>query len=128
MLVLALVRLPEVIKGDIPPTRLLQAAGNSWFAVGPVLVFTVANLEPMHAGAALLILALAAQFACDFAISTLRYAIAREADFASQLREAWVVYAIDAGLAGIALIVAGHISARPGEILAFVPLLRGVRP
>ena len=36
---LALGRLSDVLKGEIPPSRLLFTPGNAWFAVGPALVF-----------------------------------------------------------------------------------------
>ena len=49
--------------------------------------------------------------------------IVREADLASQLREAWAVYAIDAALSGIALIVAMHVRSKPIEMLALVPVM-----
>ena len=60
--------------------------------------------EPRQAGAALLLAALAAQFAVDFAASSLRYASVG-AEPSEQLRESWV-YAIDAGLSGLGLVVA----------------------
>jgi putative nucleotidyltransferase with HDIG domain len=123
MVTLALARLPEVIRGQVPSSRLLQAAPNSWFAVGPALVFALADTEPGQAGALLLLAALAAQFLVDFTASSLLYMIVREADLASQLREAWAVYAIDAALSGIALIVAEHVRSKPIEMLALVPVM-----
>jgi putative nucleotidyltransferase with HDIG domain len=123
MVTLALARLPEVIRGQVPSSRLLQAAPNSWFAVGPALVFALAGTEPGQAGALLLLAALAAQFLVDFTASSLLYMIVREADLASQLREAWAVYAIDAALSGVALIVAEHVRSKPIEMLALVPVM-----
>ena len=77
----------EVWRGNLRPLRLLLTPGNSWFAIGPVAVFAVAHTEPRYAGAGLLLIALAAQFAVDFSISTLRFAEARGAGLVSQLRE-----------------------------------------
>jgi len=37
-----LVKLPEVLSGRKPVGRLLPAVGDSWFAIGPALVFAVA--------------------------------------------------------------------------------------
>jgi HD-GYP domain-containing protein (c-di-GMP phosphodiesterase class II) len=70
----------------------------------------------------LLIGALVAQFAVDFVVSTLRYWIERAATFTAQLRETWV-YAIDAGLSGIALIVAEDVHRTPVAALAPLPLV-----
>jgi putative nucleotidyltransferase with HDIG domain len=74
------------------------------------------------AGPVLLISALAAQFGCDFVASTLRYWLERSARFAAQLSEAWV-YAIDAALSVIGLLVAEDIHRTPVAALAPVPLL-----
>jgi putative nucleotidyltransferase with HDIG domain len=118
----AAARLPEVVTARMPPSRLLSVAGNSWFAIGPAAVFAVANTEPRHAAPTLLLGALGAQFAVDFAASAVGYWIARGATLSSQIRETWV-YAIDAALAPIALVVAEGIRAAPPKVLALVPVL-----
>src|SRR3989442_4090289 len=119
---LAIARLPDVVARDVPPSRLLQTAGNSWFAIGPAAVFALADVEPQHAAAAILLLALAAQFAVDFYVSCLHDAIVRGATLVSQLREAWV-YAVDAALSGVALVVAEQVRAHPAAPLSLLPLL-----
>jgi putative nucleotidyltransferase with HDIG domain len=119
VLALLLARLPDVARGTCKPSRLLLTVSNSWFAIGPVAVFALAHTAPNNAGAALLLAALAAQFLVDFAVSTLRFGILRGAGFAEQLRETWV-YAIDAGLATIGLIIAEDLDAHP--VVAFAPL------
>ncbi len=40
----------EVGRANLRPGRLLLIPGNSWFAIGPVAVFTIAHTEPRHAG------------------------------------------------------------------------------
>ena len=119
---LTIARLPEVLAGKGRPSRLVKEVGNSWFAIGPVAVFALANVAPAAAGPVLLIGALVAQFAVDFVVSTLRYWIERAATFTAQLRETWV-YAIDAGLSGIALIVAEDVHRTPVAALAPLPLV-----
>jgi len=119
---LAIARLPDVFSRDVPVSRMLQTAGNSWFAIGPAAVFVMANVEPRHAGAALLLVALAAQFAVDFGMSSVRYAMARGASLASQLRDVWV-YGVDTSLSGVALVVAKDVHAHPAVPLSLVPLL-----
>ena len=119
---LAIARLPDVLSGKVRPSRLLQTVANAWFAIGPVAVFTIADTLPQEAGPALLIAALAAQFAVDFVVSTARFSLARSADLASQLRETWV-YVVDAALTGVGLVVAEAIHSAPAAPLALVPLL-----
>ena len=122
--VLALVvsTLPDVLRKQTKPGRLLLMVGNSWFAVGPVAVFALSRTEPRHAGPALLGAALAAQFATDIAASTIRFAVGRGAGLSEQLAEMWV-YGIDAGLSGVGLVVAEEIHVNPLAVLAPVPLL-----
>ncbi len=122
VLALTLARVPDVLRGVIPAARLLQSPGNSWFAVGAVSVFVIAGTSPAAAGAALLVAALMGEFAADFIVSTLRYRLARGASLRSQLRESWV-YAIDAGLSGVALVVARRVPAEPATVLSVLPVL-----
>ena len=61
------------------PTRLVNAMGNSWFALGPVAVLAIANIHPQDAAPALLVAALLAQFLADTVASAVRFAITREA-------------------------------------------------
>jgi putative nucleotidyltransferase with HDIG domain len=114
--------LPALARREVPPDRLLLAPGNAWFAVGPPLVFIIAGTSAAQAGPALLLLALLAQFAGDFTVSTLRYAIAREASVWSQFRETWV-YGVDAALSGVGLVVARQTLGSPGAVLSLLPLL-----
>jgi putative nucleotidyltransferase with HDIG domain len=119
---LMIAHLPEVLSGKHPTSRLLREITNSWFSIGPVAVFALASIQPDHASPALLVAALAAQFAVDFVVSTLRFRIERAAKLSAQLRETWV-YGIDAALSGIALVVAEAIHRTPLAALAPVPLL-----
>ena len=119
---LALAKLPGIVRGEIPAVRLLGAPGNSWFALGPAAVFAISGTAPAAAGAGLLIAALAAEFAVDFLVSTLRYSFSWSASLKIQLRETWV-YGIDAALSGIGLVVAALMQTHPEAVLALVPLL-----
>ena len=119
---LGIARLPEVIAGKLRPSRLVEVVGNSWFAIGPVFVFAVADTEPRDAGAALLVGALVAQFVADFTMSAVRFRIGRGATFSEQLRDTWV-YGVDAALSGIGLVVAEDVNSTPVAALAALPLL-----
>jgi putative nucleotidyltransferase with HDIG domain len=110
----------DVATGEMPASRLLTSPSNAWFAVGPVAVFEIAGVAPAHAGAAILVAALAAQFVVDFAAAALREAIVRGTDLVRLLPETWV-YGVDAALSGVGLVVAR--AASPAAVLALVPLL-----
>ena len=114
-----LARLPDVISGKERAGRLVHAVGNAWYSIGPVAVFAIAKTAPADAGAGLLLAALGAQFAVDFAVSGSRFAISDRASFSEQLRDSWV-YAVDAALSGVALPVAELIHRAP--IVALAPL------
>jgi signal transduction histidine kinase/CheY-like chemotaxis protein len=118
----AIARVPDIVTGKVRPSRLVQSIGNSWFAIGPVAVFAIAKVSPDAAAPALLIAALAAEFIVDFAISGMRFAIARGATLVEQLTETWV-YVVDAALSGVALLVAEQIHRAPIAALAPLPLL-----
>ena len=119
---LAIGRIDKVLRGELAPRALLRSIPNSWFALGPVAVFAVAGVAPREAGPALLIAALAAEFAVDFVVTAVQDAITRTASLAAQLRETWV-YAIDAALSGVGLVVAQDLHQSPAEVLFLVPLL-----
>ena len=121
-LAVGIAALPAVIAGRLRLARLLHIPGNSFFAIGPVVVLAVAHTEPRHAGTVLLLAALGAQFLADFIVSSLRLAFLRDARFSSVLSSTWV-YGIDAALSGIALVVAEEIHTGPIAALALVPLL-----
>ena len=118
----AIARVPDVLAGTVRLSRVVQAVGNSWFAIGPVAVFALARVSPDAATPALLIAALAAEFVVDFAVSAVRYAIARGATVVEQLSETWV-YVVDAALSGVALLAAEQIHRAPIAALAALPLL-----
>jgi putative nucleotidyltransferase with HDIG domain len=119
---MAIAWVPDVKSGELRPARLLQVPCNCWFALGPVAVFTLAHTDPHRAGAPLLLAALGAQFGADFVVSSLRFVILRGASLATVVRSTWV-YAIDAALSGIALVVAKDVHDAPLAALSLVPLL-----
>ncbi len=116
------VRAADVLTGAVLAGRLVQAVSNSWYAVGPAAVFALARTPAGHAGAALLLAALAAQFVVDFGASAVRFAIARGASLRSQLEDYWV-YVVDAALSGMALVVAEEMHNNVLAALAPLPLL-----
>jgi putative nucleotidyltransferase with HDIG domain len=119
---MAIAWLPDLKSGELRPERLLHIASNSWFAVGAVAVLALSHTEPDQAGAALLLAALATQFATDFVVSSGRVLMLRGASISWVLRGSWV-YVIDAALSGVALVVAEDVHGAPLSALSLVPLL-----
>src|SRR3954467_390594 len=97
--VLALSRMPDVLRRKAPPARLLLSFANGWFAIGPAIVLVLLGdpetvlRHPWYAAALL-----GAQVASDFAASTVREKIIRDAPVGEQLREAAWVYGFDIAL------------------------------
>jgi HD-GYP domain-containing protein (c-di-GMP phosphodiesterase class II) len=121
--VFALAKLPEVLRGELRPTRLLAVIPNSWFVVGPVLVLAAAGSpSPRTAGAAVLVAALAFQFAGDFAAAALRETLVRGASLREQLAEGWV-YGIDSALAPVGMLAAWALTDTPWAGAALLPLI-----
>jgi HD-GYP domain-containing protein (c-di-GMP phosphodiesterase class II) len=115
----ALAKLPEVLRGEMRPVRLLAAIGNSWFTVGPAIVVAVTGGV---ASAPVLLGALLAQFAGDFGASALREALARGASLREQLGELWV-YGIDAGLAPVGMLAVWAMDESQWSAVALLPLI-----
>jgi putative nucleotidyltransferase with HDIG domain len=126
VVVLALVasHLPETVRGDAKPGRLLLAVGNAWFAVGPASVAALID-RPETTGELLGfgVLLIAAQVTTDFAASAVREALVRGAGLREQLGEAGWIYAVDAALTPAALVVAAGFDVGPWKPLALVPLV-----
>jgi HD-GYP domain-containing protein (c-di-GMP phosphodiesterase class II) len=120
---LVLDRLPEVLTGRLHPQRLLGVASDAWFAVGPTVVFLLADVRaPEWSDWPLYLVALAAQFVCDLLNSTARERLAHGVAPKLQLdvlREVWLV---DALLAPIGLLAAFASAARPYTFLFVLPL------
>jgi putative nucleotidyltransferase with HDIG domain len=119
---LALSQIPDVLRGEIAPLRVLRSIPNSWFCVGPVAVLCLAHSSAAGAGAGWLLLAFAGQLVVDFAAYYGRSWLMREAGVMAQLRESWT-YGVDAALSVIGLLVAAEFHSDPVVALAPLPLL-----
>jgi putative nucleotidyltransferase with HDIG domain len=105
-LALALGMAPQIARRELAPSWLLTTLGNSWFALGPALVLVLAGDHSPVGRWDVLLGALAAQFACDFAASVVRerlYGGPRVGELTKEYRS---VYAIDLALSPLGLMVA----------------------
>jgi len=120
---LALADVPDLLARRLHPQRLVAVAGDAWFALGPALVFVVADVqEPALSDWPLYLLALAAQFAGDLGSSTLRGFVAHGVGPRVQLgvlREVWLV---DALLSPIGLLAALASTVEHHAYLLVMPL------
>jgi signal transduction histidine kinase/ActR/RegA family two-component response regulator len=115
-------RTPDVAERKVRASRLVESVGNSWFAIGPVAVFVITATTPQHASPALLVGALVAQFAVDFAVAAFRLGLGVGASAAELIPDSWI-YVVDAALSGVALLVAKDIHHTPIAALAPLPVL-----
>ena len=120
---IVIARLPDVVRGRVVPARLLLAPANAWFTVGPAAVLAVAGVpSPEEAGILILVAMLVAQIATDFAVSVLWQRLTHRAPLAAQLRESYMVYAIDAMLFPVGLLAAFAIDDSPYYVALLTPL------
>ncbi|MCW3063653.1 MAG: metal dependent phosphohydrolase [Solirubrobacterales bacterium] len=112
-----------VLRRHAHPDRLLASAANSWFSIGPVAVLVVAGAQaPDTARWPVLIGALAAQFACDLACSSLMTRLAHGVSPRVQLRVLGWVWLVDALLAPLGLVAALATVHHPYAFLLGLPL------
>jgi putative nucleotidyltransferase with HDIG domain len=103
---LALGLAPAILAGRTHVSRILSVPGNSWFAVGPSLVLLLAHDQRPDADWGILLLALAAQLACDFSADAVRERLRGGITTSELLEEAWQVDLIDLALSPLGLLVA----------------------
>ena len=126
-LALALGMAPAIIAGRAPASRVLTVPGNSWFAWGPALVLALAHDSTPDARPAVLVLALAAQFGCDFAANATRERLRGGISIGELARECRQVYTIDLALAPLGLVVALAAVQNQWAVLLIAPLFGVLR-
>jgi putative nucleotidyltransferase with HDIG domain len=124
---LALGMAPAILTGRVPASRALTVPGNSWFAWGPALVLALAHDHTPTARPLVLVLALAAQFGCDFAANAAREKLRGGVSVGELARECRQVYAIDLALAPLGLVVALAALSNRWAVLLIAPLLGMLR-
>jgi putative nucleotidyltransferase with HDIG domain len=105
-LALALGMVPLILSGHESPSRLLMVPGNSWFALGPAVVLLLAHDHYPNGHWGILLLAIGAQFVCDFAANAVREGLLHDITLHELVAEVRQVYAIDLALSPLGLAVA----------------------
>jgi putative nucleotidyltransferase with HDIG domain len=124
---LALELAPAILRRSVPASRMLTVPGNSWFAWGPALVLLLAHDRTPDGRWGILLLALVAQFACDFAASAARERLRQGIPLRELADEMRQIYLIDLALAPLGLVVAFAAISRQWAVLLIVPLFGVLR-
>jgi putative nucleotidyltransferase with HDIG domain len=119
---LALGMLPAILARRVSPSRLLSVPANSWFALGPAAVLLLAGEPRPDAEPGVLLLALLAQFAGDFAASAFRERLCGGISIRELAGEVREVYLIDLALAPLGLAVALAAVGHDWAVLLIAPL------
>jgi putative nucleotidyltransferase with HDIG domain len=116
-------RLIDVVRGDLRPSRLLNALADSWFAIGPALVLVAAGSPGAGSVSALvLIAALAAQFVTDALASRVREWMHGGASAREQLAESAWVYLVDTLLSPVGFALALAATVEPAAVALSWPV------
>jgi putative nucleotidyltransferase with HDIG domain len=128
-LALALGMTPRIVRRELSPSWLSTAAVNSWFAIGPALVLVLAGVHSPVGHWEILLLALAAQFACNFAASVVHERLVGGVPLAELVEECRPIYAIDIALStlGLAAAYATIVAHSQLALLLFAPLFAMLR-
>jgi putative nucleotidyltransferase with HDIG domain len=116
-------RIPAVLWRGLPASRLLCMPSNSWFAVGPSLVFVLTGTHHPEGHYPILLAALFAQFALDFAANAARERVSGGVALPTLAQETRWIYLVDAALAPVGLAVAFATTAHSWAVLLIAPLL-----
>jgi HD-GYP domain-containing protein (c-di-GMP phosphodiesterase class II) len=120
---LTLAKTPEMLLGRRPIGRVLMATGDSWFALGPALVFLAASPgNPDGREWPIYLAALVAQFALDSAASFVREGLNGGVSVRAQLYEIRWIQLVDTLLAPAGLAFAFAAVGRPWIVLLVLPL------
>jgi putative nucleotidyltransferase with HDIG domain len=118
---LVLAKVPEAVLGRRPWGKVLMRIGDSWFAVGPALVFLAASPgRPDGHDWPIYLAALAAQFAFDFIASSAREVL-NGGRLGDQLGEVRWILLVDALMAPAGLGIAFGAVDRPWVVLLMLP-------
>ena len=116
--------LPDYLAGTAHPARVFVLVSSSWYAIGPAIVFAIASGDPADIRyAPVYALALASQFAFDFASSGLRERLAFGHAPTSLLASFAWIWGVDALLAPIGLAAALDVRTGVMIVVPFVVLL-----
>lgn len=117
-------RLPDVLRGRMPPDRLAITIASCWYGIGPMLVLygTGARI-PRWPDIPIYLAAIAAQFVFDFAsvFAQTRAVVAQS--LRAELASSSLVYGFDLVLAPLGLLAAFPAYRHPAALLLLMPMV-----
>ena len=117
-------RLPDVLRGRVPPDRLAITVASCWYSVGPLLVLygTGARIPRWH-DIPIYLAAMTAQFVFDFAsvFAQTRSVVAQS--LRAELASSSLVYGFDLVLAPLGLLAAFPAYRHPAALLLLMPMV-----
>ena len=117
-----LAHLPADVARRKPLTGLSSTVADSWFALGPALVLVWLEPSGVTATAAVVVLAVLAQIAIDFAVAVVRLRVGAGIDVRPQLASFAWVYGVDVLLTPVGLLAAAVGRVEPWAVAAVLPL------
>jgi HD-GYP domain-containing protein (c-di-GMP phosphodiesterase class II) len=115
--------LPQALVGSLSPTRVIAGVGDSFYSLGPALVLVLFGGQVFSWGNwPLFLFAFLAQIAFDAGAGLSRTWFAERVPPSAQLPMLWL-YATDACLSCIGLLVAASAVEQPGLVLLTLPLV-----
>jgi putative nucleotidyltransferase with HDIG domain len=121
---LVLARVLDAAGSRMHPSRVLQSLGDSWYAIGPALVLSLAAPGGVRwSDWPIYVAALGAQFAVDFVWATVRGCLASRVPMRTMVRVLGWVYAVDATLSPMGLLLGFAAADRPYLILLGLPIV-----
>jgi HD-GYP domain-containing protein (c-di-GMP phosphodiesterase class II) len=117
-------QLPEHLRGDWHPERIVLHLVSSWYAIGPVLVLAAFGApEPRAGNLPVLAVALSAQFGFDLAGSAARACIGLGISFRSLFRAVGPAWLVDGALTPVGMALAFTATDAPFAFLLGLPLM-----
>ncbi len=117
-----LAMVPGIATHELPASRLLTAPSNSWYALGPALVLSLAHDHNPNGRWGILVLALAAQLACDFVANLVRERLRGRVSIVALMSECRPIFMIDLALSPVGLLTALAVTRQPWALLMVAPL------
>ena len=117
-------RLPEVLRGKMPPDRLALHIASCWYSVGPLLVLYAAGARiPRWQDVPIYLAAIGAQFVFDFGsvFAQTRAVVAQS--LRAELASSSLVYGFDLVLAPLGLLAAFPAYRHPAALLLLMPMV-----
>lgn len=120
---LAAGKVTTAIVQQLAPGRVMMAAGDAWFSIGPSLLLAAAGAPAAtEVGALLLLAALGSQFLVESIASGARERLHGHASVSEQAVESRWIYVVDTLLAPVGFAIALAATGRPWALLLSLPL------